>query len=179
MKSPFRMVCLTLLALALALPARAGDKIDPATYICAELLASAVSGEPPLFEGLQLDGYAAAKNGTDVADPAIMADVLLEVFDACQARPADTVAGIWQEVRKRHPVASDGPWRAGKTTCKDYAANEDDGSGFVIWLDGYRRGKSNDGTSVLESDETLDGYLDACRKRPDALMLDVLNERTR
>ena len=59
---------------------------------------------------------------------------------------------------------------------KDYSANEDDGSGFVIWLDGYNRQKSGKPGSVLESDDTLKAYLNACSKKPEALMLDVMKE---
>ena len=154
----------------------AEDKIDPATYICAELMAATTSGEPPLFEGLQLDGYAAAKAGAPVADPALLQPLLLEVYDTCQAAPADKVLPHWEKARKQKVAAADGPWRADKTTCKDYAANEEDGSGFVIWLDGYQRGKSGAPASALESNESLDAFLDACKKQPDALMLDVLAE---
>ena len=161
-------------ALLLATTASAEEKIDPASYICAELVAATVSGEPPLFEGLQLDGYAAAKTGAPVADPALLAPLLLEVYDTCQAAPGDKVLPHWEKARKTKPVATEGPWRADKTTCKDYAANEEDGSGFVIWLDGYQRGKSGQPASALESNESLDAFLDACKKQPDALMLDVL-----
>ena len=161
-------------ALLVATTVSAEEKIDPASYICAELVAATVSGEPPLFEGLQLDGYAAAKAGAPVADPALLQPLLLEVYDTCQAAPADKVLPHWEEARKTKPVATEGPWRADRTTCKDYAANEEDGSGFVIWLDGYQRGKSGQPASALESNESLDAFLDACKKQPDALMLDVL-----
>ena len=163
--------CALLLA---ASAASAEEKIDPASYICAELVAATVSGEPPLFEGLQLDGYAAAKAGAPVADPALLQPLLLEVYDTCQAAPADKVLPQWQKARKEKPVATEGPWRADKTTCKDYAANEEDGSGFVIWLDGYQRGKSGQPASALESNESLDAFFNACKQQPDALMLDVL-----
>jgi len=49
----------------------------------------------------------------------------------------------------------------------------------VIWLDGYNRGKSGKPASVLVSDDVLKAYLDACTKKPDALMLDVLAESTK
>ncbi|MBD5416697.1 MAG: hypothetical protein HDR50_03335 [Desulfovibrio sp.] len=166
--------CCALLLAANTVPAE--DKIDPATYICAELIAATTSGEPPLFEGLQIDGYAAAKAGAPVADPALLQPLLLEVYDTCQAAPADKVLPHWEKARKQKVAASDGPWRADKTTCKDYAANEEDGSGFVIWLDGYQRGKSGAPASALESNESLDTFLEACKKQPDALMLDVLAE---
>ncbi|MBD5539077.1 MAG: hypothetical protein HDQ94_03645 [Desulfovibrio sp.] len=163
-------------ALLLTTNASAEEKIDPATYICAELVAATVSGEPPLFEGLQLDGYAAARAGAPVADPALLQPLLLEVYDTCQAAPADKVLPHWEKARNAKVAATDGPWRADRTTCKDYAANEEDGSGFVIWLDGYQRGKSGAPASALESNESLDAFLDACKSRPDALMLDVLAE---
>lgn len=152
----------------------AEEKIDPAQFICAELVAAAVSGEPPIFEGLQLDGYAAARTGATVADPALLPPLLLEVYDTCQAAPADKVLGHWEKARKAKVLAIDGPWRADKTTCKDYAANEEDGTGFVIWLDGYQRGKSGKPDSALESNESLAAFLEACKGQPDALMLDVL-----
>lgn len=170
-----KTLSLSLCALLLtANAAYAEEKIDPAQFICAELTAATLSGEPPLFEALQLDGYAAAKSGTVVADPELMAPLLLEVYDTCQAAPADKVLPYWEKVRKAKVLAIDGPWRADKTTCKDYAANEDDGTGFVIWLDGYQRGKSGKPASALESNESLAAFLEACKREPDALMLDVL-----
>lgn len=174
MLKPLFYCCCALLLAATAVSAE--EKIDPESYICAELVAATVSGEPPLFEGLQLDGYAAARAGAPVADPALLQPLLLEVYDTCQAAPADKVFPHWEKARKEKLVATDGPWRADKTTCKDYAANEEDGSGFVIWLDGYQRGKSGAPASALESNESLDAFLEACKKQPDALMLDVLAE---
>ena len=67
MRKLFKLCCLML---SLPVAAQAADeKIDPATYICAELVATGVSGQPPLFEGLQIDGYAAAALDKPVADP--------------------------------------------------------------------------------------------------------------
>ncbi|MDE7241435.1 MAG: hypothetical protein K2N62_06100, partial [Desulfovibrio sp.] len=82
-------------ALLLATTASAGDKIDPASYICAELVAATVSGEPPLFEGLQLDGYAAARAGAPVADPALLQPLLLEAvsFTPLRAPEPDSDRG--------------------------------------------------------------------------------------
>ena len=171
LKKPLLCCCALLLA---ASAVSAEEKIDPASYICADLVAATVSGEPPLFEGLQLDGYAAARAGAPVADPALLQPLLLEVYDTCQAAPADKVLPHWEKARKEKPVAAEGPWRADKTLCKDYAANEEDGSGFVIWLDGYQRAKSGQPASALESNESLDAFLNACKQQPDALMLDVL-----
>lgn len=167
------LLCCGALLLA-ATTASAEEKIDPAAYICAELVAATTSGQPPLFEGLQLDGYAAARAGAPVADPSLLAPLLLEVYDTCEAAPADKVLPHWEKARKEKAVATEGPWRADRTTCKDYAADEEDGSGFVIWLDGYQRARSGHDASALESNESLEAFLDACRKQPDALMLDVL-----
>ena len=167
-------------ALLLSLPATAAarnDKIDPASFICAEFVAlAAVAQEPPLFEGLQIDGFAAAADGQTVASAGVMPALLASVNAVCGARPTDKVLSIWRKGRQSAGVPSDGPWRADKTTCRDYAENEDDGSGFVIWLDGYHRQKSGSGDSVLESDARLQDYLKACGRRPDALMLDVMRD---
>ena len=167
------LFCLCALVMAASAMA-ANDKIDPTSYICAELVAATTSGEPPLFEGLQLDGYAAGKAGAPVADADILQPVMLEVYDTCQAAPTDKVLPHWEKARTARVLPTEGPWRADKTTCKDYAANEEDGSGFVIWLDGYQRAKSGADASALESNDSLNAFLDACNKEPDALMLDVL-----
>ena len=111
-----------------------------------------------------------------VADPTTMPAVLGEVFAACQAKPTEKAAVLWKEIRKSLPAPADGPWKADKTTCKDYSDNPDDGSGFVIWLDGYHRGKSGKPASVLENNESLAAYLEACSQKPEALMLDVMAE---
>ncbi|WP_298035129.1 hypothetical protein [uncultured Desulfovibrio sp.] len=169
------LFCCVMLNLPVAAQA-AEEKIDPAAYICAELVAIGVSGQPPLFEGLQIDGYAAAAQGATVADPPIMAPLLEQVYAACQAKPTEKVVTLWQEARKKQTVADDAPWRADKTTCRQYSENEDDGSGFVIWLDGYNRQKSGKLDSVLESDDTLRAYLDACANHPEKLMIDVMRE---
>lgn len=170
--------CCLLLSLPLAAQAAPETKIDPATYICAELITQPITtaGEPPIFTGLQLDGFVGASLNMPVADPATMPAVLGEVFAACQAKPTEKAAVLWKEVRKNLPAPADGPWKADKTTCKDYGDNPDDGSGFVIWLDGYHRGKSGKPASVLESNESLTAYLEACSQKPEALMLDVMAE---
>lgn len=105
--------------------------------------------------------------------------MLGQVYAACQAKPTETVLSVWQEARKTFPAAAESRWRADKTTCRDYAADTDNGSGFVIWLDGYNRGKSGKSASVLNDDATLNAYFDACAKKPDALMLDVMGESAR
>ena len=83
---------------------------------------------------------------------------------------------LWQKVRKRLPHAQDGPWRADKTTCKNYNDNPSDGSGFVIWLDGYLRGKNNNDASVLKSDVDLNAFFEQCKREPARLMQDVMHD---
>ncbi len=166
-----------LLALCLAAPAfAASDKIDPETYICAELLASNTSGEPPLFEGLQMEGYAAQKSGQVVADPSVMEPMLISISDICQAVPTDKVLPHWNEIRKNLPIATEGPYRADKTTCGEYYADEDNGSGFLIWLDGWQRAKNGRQDSIFENQATLDKFLAACKNAPDKLIIDVIGE---
>lgn len=161
-------------------PAYAADeKIDPEDYICAELIASNVTGLPPIYEGLQLDGYVSAKNGNMVADPTTLPSMLIKVSDSCSAEPTDKAFQHWQEARKTIPVDDSGSWRADKTTCADYNANPDDGSGFVIWLDAWQRGKSGKKSSVLTDQETLDKFLAACKAQPKRLVKDVLAENAR
>lgn len=171
---------LLLAILALAAPALAADeKIDPSTFICAELVATATDAEPPIFEGLQIDGYASGIAGKPAADASTLRPMLLEVYDACTVKPAEKVLDHWLEVRKRHEPAEDGPWRADKTTCADYFANEDDGSGFVIWLDGYQRARTGKKASVFTDQATLDHFLEVCKASPDRLMIDVMTENAR
>lgn len=167
-----------LLAGALLLPAnaKAGDKINPEDYICAEFLAAGAMTEPPLFEGLQLDGHYSAVNGQKVADPALVGTVLEEVFMRCGEKPGEKVLPVWTEVRKTHPDPEAGQWRADRARCGDYNRNPEDGSGFVIWLDGYQRGESGKTDSILESDAKTGAFTEACKDRPDALMLDLIRE---
>ena len=163
-----------------ALPARAADeKIDPSSYICAELVAASVDGQPPIYEALQLDGYSAAKSGETIADAMTLAPMLMEVFDSCAAMPTDKTLQHWQTARKNHPVDTTTIWKADKVTCADYIANPDDGSGFVIWLDAYNRGKTGKDASILANQETLDSFLQKCQSNPKRLMLDVLNENAK
>lgn len=157
----------------------ADEKIDPATYICAEIVASAVDGTPPVFEGLQIDGYAAALANHPVANPQGLEQILLIVSDSCAAKPTDKTLQHWQAARKTFPAADDGAWRADKTTCGDYQANQDDGSGFVIWLDGYQRAKTGKTASVFTDQATLDHFLDVCAKNPQRLMYDVMVENAK
>lgn len=167
-------------ALACAQMSHAADeKIDPATYICAELVASAVDGQPPIFEALQLDGFAAGKSGNVVADPNALDALTRRVYDSCSAAPADTALSHWQEARKNLPFLDEGQWRADKTTCADYQANQDDGSGFVIWLDGYQRAKTGKNASVFTDQAALDNFLAICAKSPERLMYDVMTENAK
>lgn len=173
------LLCFLLLGLPAAALA-ANEKIDPTTYICAELVAlPTTDGQPPLFEALQIDGFASAAQGKTVADPEIMAPLLSQVYAACQSQPTEKVLTLWEKGRETLPVAEDGSWKADKTRCKDYAANEEDGSGFLVWLDGYNRQKSGKPASVLESNDTVDAYLEACGQKPEALMIDVMRESAR
>lgn len=157
----------------------ADEKIDPETYICAEIVASSVDGQPPLFEGLQLDGYAAGKANHPAADPGGLEQVLLMVSDSCSAKPAEKALQHWQSARKAFPASDESHWRADKTTCKDYHANTDDGSGFVIWLDGYQRAKTGKKASVFTDQAALDNFLAVCAKSPDRLMYDVMIENAK
>ncbi|MDR1776938.1 MAG: hypothetical protein LBR31_03815 [Desulfovibrio sp.] len=163
------------LALVFPTAAGAGEKIDPTDFICAELVAMpTTTGEPSLFEALQVDGYLSAQQNATIADPTLIAPLLEQVYVACQAAPTETVLAFWKKGREGLTVSEESPWRADKTTCGDYAANEDDGSGFVIWLDGYNRGKSGTGASILESDSTFNDFMAKCKAQPKDLMLDVM-----
>lgn len=155
------------------------EKIDPPTYICAELVASSVDGKPPIYEGLQLDGFAAAQAGAPVADPDNLMQLLLATMDSCSAAPDEAALQHWQAARKHIPFPDEGAWRADKTTCGDYQANQDDGSGFVIWLDGYQRAKTGKDASVFRDQGTLDKFLEICAKNPRRLMYDVMIENAR
>lgn len=173
-------ILLFVLALIMAGSAQAADeKIDPTTYICAEIVASSVDGVPPIFEGLQLDGYAAAIANHTVADPQGLEQILIAVSDSCAAKPEEKALAHWQNARKLFPAGDEGKWRADKTTCGDYQSNPDDGSGFVIWLDGYQRAKTGKSASVFADQSTLDHFLEVCEKNPQRLMYDVMVENAK
>lgn len=176
MKNMFLAVALILTASAVQ---AADEKIDPTNYICAEIVASAVDGVPPIYAALQLDGYAAGKANRAVADPQGLDQVLLMVSDSCAAKPADQVLDHWQTARKVFPAVEEGNWRADKTTCADYQANTDDGSGFVIWLDGYQRAKTGKPASVFTDQATFDHFMEECAKNPKRLMYDVMVENAK
>lgn len=175
----WKLLC-GLLAVFIGSVANAADeKIDPKTYICAELVASSVDGQPPLFEALQLDGFSAGLANRRCADATIMEPLLISVSDSCAAAPGDTALSHWQAATKNLVAPDDGSWCAHKTTCADYQANPDDGSGFVIWLDGYQRAKNNKAASIFSSQKTLDDFLAACKAAPQRLMMDVMTERAK
>ena len=54
--------------------------------------------------------------------------------------------------------------------------NPDDGSGFIVWLDGYNRQYSVTKKSILGSDKDIQNFIDACKQRPDDRMIDVLRD---
>lgn len=170
-----------LLALALLWPAcaQAGDKINPEDYICAEFLATGALTESPIFEGLQIDGYYSAANGQKVADPALVWQMLEQIFMECGKKPEEKVLTLWTAARKAQHAPEQGRWQADRTKCSDYNSDEDNGSGFVIWLDGYQRQLSGKGDSILESDEKANAFTAACKKNPDVLMLDLIREQAR
>ncbi len=174
-----KIISLALLA-AICLPcqpAAAADKINPATFICAELDALiSATNQAPIFEGLQLDGYAAAKDGVDAADPSVLGDILVEVAGQCATKPAEPIAPMWQKIRKAQQPDTTGPWNATKSTCKQFNKDRDNGEGFVVWLDGYNRQKTGKDASILGSQESYDAFFAACKANPDKLMLDVIRE---
>lgn len=173
-------VFFTLAALLLARPVYAADEmINPADYICAELIASNVTGQPPIYESLQLDGYASGKSGNVYADATNLATLLIMVSDSCAAKPAEKALKHWQQARKSVPVDTSHKWRADTITCADYNENPDDGSGFVIWLDAWQRGKTGKTASIIKDQATLDHFLEQCKKQPKRLLKDVLAENAR
>lgn len=176
-----RLSILLALILCLTSPAQAeNDKIDPTTFICAEYLAiSTASQKPALFECLQVDGWVSAKAGNKVAAPANMAMLMDEVYEQCLNNPAAKILPLWQKARKDQPLKRESMWRADVTTCGDLVQDPDDMQSFIVWLDGYNRQQTGKGKSVLESDDTFKAYMDACKAKPDALMLDVLKEQTK
>ncbi|MBO4368878.1 MAG: hypothetical protein J5803_02080 [Desulfovibrio sp.] len=168
--------CLLLLAIG-RITFAASDKIDPEQYICAEYLTTiSIEHAPPLFEGLQIDGYASAKANVAIADSRILPSLMLEVYALCQSQPEAKVLPLWQQVRNRLPKAKDSLWRADKTSCEAYNVDPNNGSGFVIWLDGYNRGQTGSQASVLTSDIDLNAFFEGCKREPQALMRDVMRK---
>lgn len=157
----------------------ADEKIEPESYICAELIAANLDGVPPIYEGLQLDGYYSAQKGLKFADANILAPMLVEVSDSCAAEPTEKALKHWETARKNYPVEENGLWNVSTYKCGDYAENPDDGSGFVIWMDAYNRAKTGKSASVLSSQEAIDQFVEVCKANPGKLMLDVINETVR
>ncbi len=171
------LLCAAVLALS-ASPAQAvNDKIDPTTYLCAEYVSSesVLAGTPPLFEALQIDGYVSADIGMDVASPDTVAIMTSQVYLWCQNKPVEKVITPWKQLRETGPVPQ-GEWSAKTVTCAEMTVDIDDASGFIIWLDGYNRRLQNTGKSILNSDEDLQAFIDACVLSPQRTMLEVLQE---
>lgn len=153
------------------------DKIDPNSFICAEFLAiSSISGKLPEFESLQIDGYSAASSGANIADPLSMGLIAEEVSLYCEKKPSEVILPFWKKLRTSIPLPKEGKWDAEKATCKDFIDDEDTGSGFVVWLDGYNRQKSNNTSSILENNTIFNDYLNSCRIKPEEKMLDLMRE---
>lgn len=178
------LVCGLLLCVP-GMASAANDKIDPATYLCAEYQTNEVvmKGQPPLFEGLQIDGYVAADIGMDVASPDTVKVLLGQAFMWCEKNPTEPVIAAWRQMRATGPVPQDGKehgaWNAKTSTCADMAVNVEDATGFIIWLDGYNRRLQNTTKSILNSDEDVRGFIDACLLSPSRTMLEVLQERAK
>ena len=170
------LCCCLLLALPLAAQAE-DEKIDPANYICAEFVAQgAVSQDPPVFQALQIDGYVSSNIGYTVADPQAINVLVPQAYLMCQEQPTAVVAEIWEPLKKKLPRPISGEWEADVTKCRAYNEHPENGSGFVIWLDAYNRQYNVTEKSILAKQETLDKFLAACAKNPDAFMVDVLQE---
>ena len=177
MKKIILCCCILLFALHVKQSFAGSDKINPKDYICAEYMATiSIEHAPPLFEGLQIDGFASAKEGTAIADSKILPPIMLEVYALCQSQPEVQVLGLWQKVRQRLPVPPSGKWNADKTKCEQYNKDPDDGSGFVIWLDGYIRGKDDSDKSILKSDIDLNNFIESCKKEPKKLMQETMRK---
>ena len=177
MKKWFAGVCLCLLPL-LAHTARAEDEmIDPSDYICAEFVALAsTQAEPPLFQGLQIDGFVSSNMGKATVDPRLIMTLMTTTYAMCQKDPTAVVADLWQDLRKEMPDPQDEKWRADATTCRQYNENPTDGDGFVVWLDGYNRHYNVTNKSVLSSPKRGDAFVEYCKTHPDTLMIDALQE---
>ena len=114
--------------------------------------------------------------GKTVADPRMVMSLMARTYSVCQRDPTAVAADVWQEMKLELSDPLDEHWKADTATCRQYNDNPDDGSGFVIWLDGYNRHYNVTEKSVLDSQKTLDAFLAACKKKPDARMIDVMQE---
>ena len=144
MKKWFAGVCLCLWSLLplLAHTARAEDEmIDPSDYICAEFVALAsTQAEPPLFQGLQIDGFVSSNMGKATVDPRLIMTLMTTTYAMCQKDPTAVVADLWQDLRKEMPDPQDEKWRADATTCRQYNENPTDGDGVVVRYEGPKGG---------------------------------------
>lgn len=170
-----KILAMALLAFSLTVAGAfaADEKIDPQSFICAELLLLNTAGDPPLFESLQMDGYVAGKTGALGADPDSLVSILMLVSAECSDKPADLVEPLWEAARQLDSYPPESRWQADKTTCAEYAENPDDHSGFVVWLDGYNRGKGSE-KSVLANQQAIDNFVKVCRAAPEKLILEAI-----
>lgn len=172
------------LVLVLSLPALAladNDLIQPDGYLCAELISEPgiMKGEPPLFQGLQVDGWVSAEIGQDIASPDTVQVVLTQAYVWCQKNPGVKLVQPWKEMRTTGPKVQQGQWNARTSTCRDYALAPDDASGFIIWLDAWNRRTQNTARSILKSDADIQEFIDACMISPQKKMIDVLREHAK
>lgn len=171
------------LVLVLSLPALAradNDLIQPDAYLCAELISEPgiMKGEPPLFQALQVDGWVSAEIGQNIASPDTVQVVLTQTYMWCQKNPDVKVMQPWKEMRSTGPKV-EGRWNAETSTCRDYALDPDDASGFIIWLDAWNRKTQNTAKSILKSDSDIQEFIDACMISPQKKMIDVLREHSK
>lgn len=159
-----------------ALAADDNERINP-DYICAQYLALAsTSPSGPLFQALQIDGFVSAELGMTWADPDTIKGLMQAVYGMCEAHPTEPVAVHWEQARRIIADPVEKPWDADVTRCRQLNENPDDGSGFIVWLDGYNRQYSVTKKSILDSDKDIQRFIDACKQRPDDRMLDVLRD---
>lgn len=177
MKTSMLSLAALFLLVALCGPSHASnDRINPADYICAELVtAPGLSPEPPLFPALQLDGWVAAELGEEVASPEVVMLLVGQAYQICLTKPADKVVEHWKELRSIAP-SPESKWKATKTTCREFALDSENASGFIIWLDAYNRQVTGSSKSILNTDEDVQTFIDACMLSPNRTMLEVLRE---
>lgn len=159
-----------------ALAADDNERINP-DYICAQYLALAsTSPEGPLFQALQIDGFVSAEQGTTWADPDTVKGLMRAVYGLCEEHATEPVAVHWEQVKRIIEDPVEKPWDADVTLCRQLNDNPDDGSGFIVWLDAYNRQYSVTKKSILDSDASIQKFINACKQRPDDRMLDVLRD---
>ncbi len=152
------------------------ERINP-DYICAQYLALAsTSPTGPLFQALQIDGFVSAELGTTWADPDTVKGVMSAVYPLCEQHPTEPVAVHWEQIRRVVEEPVEKTWDADTSLCSQLNANPDDGSGFIVWLDGYNRQYSVTKKSILDSDKDIQNFIEACKQRPNDKMIDVLRD---